>query len=66
MQNSLKINLGQAFIETKNLDGETNLKHKSVPKGLAKGFKGTNEEVIYINFHLSDSEFSLMSEIKSF
>jgi len=48
--------LGQAFIETKNLDGETNLKHKSVPKGIAKGYKGTNEEVICINFHLSDSD----------
>jgi len=34
----------QAFIETKNLDGETNLKHKSVPKPISKLFKGTNDE----------------------
>jgi hypothetical protein len=27
---------GIAYIETKNLDGETNLKHKVVPKELRK------------------------------
>jgi len=31
---------GQAFIETKNLDGETNLKHKTVSKAFVKSFKG--------------------------
>lgn len=31
---------GEAFIETKNLDGETNLKHKTVPKPILRTFQG--------------------------
>jgi len=31
---------GEAFIETKNLDGETNLKHKTVPKPVLRTFQG--------------------------
>jgi len=27
-------NKGKAFVETKSLDGETNLKEKNIPKGL--------------------------------
>lgn len=42
--------LGEAFIETKNLDGETNLKHKSVPKVVLRTFLGSgdNQEVRFL------------------
>jgi len=36
------LNKGEAFIETKNLDGETNLKHKTVPKLALKTFLGVD------------------------
>ena len=36
--------IGQAFIETKNLDGETNLKHKTVPKPLMAEFKSATHK----------------------
>lgn len=35
---------GLAYIETKNLDGETNLKHKTVPKDVFRTFE-TEKEV---------------------
>jgi len=38
---------GEAFIETKNLDGETNLKHKTVPKLILKAFISSKEEFNY-------------------
>ena len=34
---------GEAFIETKNLDGETNLKHKTIPKPVIKTFRGEGD-----------------------
>jgi P-type E1-E2 ATPase len=39
---------GQAFIETKNLDGETNLKHRTAPKAILNEFKPekADDEVI--------------------
>ena len=39
--------IGSCFIETKNLDGETNLKQKNVPKGIHHYFK-TAEDVIIL------------------
>jgi len=40
---------GEAFIETKNLDGETNLKHKTVSKTIIKIFSShAKAEVFFI------------------
>lgn len=43
---------GVCFIETKNLDGETNLKHKSANKEVQKEIK-TEQGIDHANFVLS-------------
>lgn len=50
--NKILKGLGMCFIETKNLDGETNLKHKFVHKDLIN-FYGNDSDVLYnINYIL--------------
>lgn len=43
---------GVCFIETKNLDGETNLKHKSANKEIQREIK-SEEGIEYANFTLN-------------
>ncbi len=38
---------GECFIETKNLDGETNLKHKYTNKDFMHEFKNKNEQELF-------------------
>ena len=63
---------GVAFVETKNLDGETNLKYKEVPKKFLKSMierKGSkvseNVNTSLANSHLSDEKANITSKLSS-
>ena len=46
---------GACFIETKNLDGETNLKHKIACKETVKGF--SDEKSVFIIILIKSNDF---------